>query len=207
MANNFPYNLSIPAGPNNPSSDQPLMQTNTNSIANILKVDHFGLGVDNGGWHQQSTYPVQTVPPATTVGQIAFYSKADSNGSSQIFYIRDNSGIQNQLTTTVSPTPVSNPVNGVGSITYYSFLPGGLKVITGFTTNSVNGSTIDLSGSYSSFLYVGLTPLTASTNLFCLVSNPLSVNPAAGTMVILLRDTNNNVQATPKSVYFYVVAV
>ena len=49
----FNYNRNIPNAPNNPSSDQPLMQINTNSIEDLLDVDHFSFGETNGGTHKQ----------------------------------------------------------------------------------------------------------------------------------------------------------
>lgn len=48
---NLTYNIDIPATPNNPSNDQPKMKINTNSISNWVKVDHFGFGDNNGGYH------------------------------------------------------------------------------------------------------------------------------------------------------------
>jgi len=49
----FSYNLNIPAANDNPSDDQPLMQTNTNSISDLILVDHRGFeDADNlGGYH------------------------------------------------------------------------------------------------------------------------------------------------------------
>lgn len=47
------YNLGVPNPPNRPSSDVPLMQTNTNSISALLLQDHFGFNNSAGGNHKQ----------------------------------------------------------------------------------------------------------------------------------------------------------
>ncbi len=51
------YNINIPDGPNNPSQDQPKMQTNTNSIKNVLDIDHITFGNNQGGYHQTVHQP------------------------------------------------------------------------------------------------------------------------------------------------------
>src|ERR1017187_2807970 len=45
------YNRNIPDGPNNPSTDQPNMKTNTNSIDDIIAVDHQSFSGQNAGYH------------------------------------------------------------------------------------------------------------------------------------------------------------
>jgi len=47
----YDYNAGIPAANNNPSDDQSLMQTNTNSIQNLIAGDHHGFEDDLGGYH------------------------------------------------------------------------------------------------------------------------------------------------------------
>jgi len=63
----FTYFDNIPAGPNNPSVDQPNMQTNTNSTDGIINVDHYSFEQSNlDGWHKQVTLPANNVPGAQT---------------------------------------------------------------------------------------------------------------------------------------------
>lgn len=50
------YNRDIPDTPNNPSVDQPKMKTNTNSIDDIIAVDHISFNATNGGTHKQNSY-------------------------------------------------------------------------------------------------------------------------------------------------------
>lgn len=92
------YNLGIPAKNNNPSIDQPNMQTNTNSIYALLTQDHIGKNDINGGRHniihfvEQLTDPVAiAVPP---IGQL--YTK-NISADSELFFESANAKIT-QLT-------------------------------------------------------------------------------------------------------------
>lgn len=76
------YNRDIPDGPNNPSQDQPKMKTNTNSIDNVLQIDHITFGDNQGGYHKTVHQPIvgtwtqagRTAAPAlsplTTINQL-----------------------------------------------------------------------------------------------------------------------------------------
>ena len=68
----FAYNLNIPDGPNNPSVDQPKMKVNTNSIASLIDVDHFGFNQNNGGLHKQVNLVNEASP--TLQGNSVIYS-------------------------------------------------------------------------------------------------------------------------------------
>lgn len=61
---NFSYTTNIPFSSNSPSVDQPNMQTNTNSTANILAVDHVTFNAANGGTHKQVTLNTSNIPIA-----------------------------------------------------------------------------------------------------------------------------------------------
>src|SRR4030095_2247930 len=62
MPNNFSYTLNIPDAPNNPSVDQPNMKVNTNSIDDLLDVDHVSFNDNNGGIHRQVRMRNQGAP-------------------------------------------------------------------------------------------------------------------------------------------------
>jgi hypothetical protein len=73
------YNLAIPNGPNNPSADQPLMQTNTNSINTLIGVDHVPFNTTTaptaqGGYHTIIHQPVQGASPTPLAGMTQLYS-------------------------------------------------------------------------------------------------------------------------------------
>ena len=60
----FPYTTGIPNPPNDPSVDAPNMQTNTNTIASWVNIDHYGFGIGVGGKHQIVTFPGNISPGA-----------------------------------------------------------------------------------------------------------------------------------------------
>ena len=66
----FDYFDNIPAAPNNPSADQPLMLTNTQSIDSIIAVDHYSFesATSIDGTHKQVTLTNESGPgiPAGT---------------------------------------------------------------------------------------------------------------------------------------------
>jgi hypothetical protein len=105
------YNRDIPAAPNNPSNDQPPMKVNTNSIDNLLLIDHHSFNDTLGGYHTvvhqntQGTWnPVaQTGMPATiaNINQIVALSYTPdstvTSADTQLFTKTGNGGIS-QLT-------------------------------------------------------------------------------------------------------------
>jgi len=48
---NFIYTKDIPDAANNPSNDQAPMEVNTNSIFDLIRVDHHGFNDNLGGYH------------------------------------------------------------------------------------------------------------------------------------------------------------
>lgn len=111
---NFNYNINIPAPNNNPSNDQGLMFTNTNSIFNWAAIDHHGFGDDLGGYHaivhQDVGTPARSVnrtlatAPVNFPGAIAGINQlfaasvvSPSSTDTQLFSITGNGGVS-QLT-------------------------------------------------------------------------------------------------------------
>lgn len=64
---NFVYETNIPAASHNPSADQPIMQTNANSINSIIGIDHFSFNATDGGYHKQVSL-VNEATPALPAG-------------------------------------------------------------------------------------------------------------------------------------------
>jgi|SRR5271154_624701 len=119
MSGPFNFITGIPAVNNNPSSDQPDMQTNFNSINNWVNVDHIGFNTSpTGGYHNVvhiTQAPGNADPPLiSTAGQL--YTKTIA-GNIQLFY-ESTSGVVSRL----SPTGpnYSNNING------FTYLLGGL---------------------------------------------------------------------------------
>jgi hypothetical protein len=140
----FVNNQNIPFAPNNPSVDQPDMQTNTNSIINWAKVDHQGYNVSQGGYHtvvhliDNIVDPMNVPPAGPLLGAGELYTKtigpalAPITQDTALFY-QTAGGIITQMT--VNLDPVQSASNG------YTFIPGGFIVQWGFIT-IVNGTTI-----------------------------------------------------------------
>jgi hypothetical protein len=103
---NFNYTQGIPNGPDNPSDDQPNMQTNTNSDFGIWNVDHYGFVNALGGWHKVIRLPeivgntdplaVNVVPNGFPANAGQIYTKT-VNGDLYLYYESSN-GVVNQLT-------------------------------------------------------------------------------------------------------------
>lgn len=155
------YNPNIPLSTNNPSNDQPKMQTNTNAINTLIGVDHFNFNVANGGWHQQSTYVDSLLPLKTPItilaGQAAIYSK--NNTQSQLFATSDAGAREYQLTrfidaniatfgtSTNYPTIVANQFGG------WTFLPGNLLLQYGTMLSVGKVTTVAFPITYTTTLF------------------------------------------------------
>lgn len=111
---NINYINDIPDGPHNPSADQPDMKINTNAVDTIFAVDHYSFKNNNGGLHKQSTYPILLAAPTTAVLQGAVYTKDIGGGVSQLFYRRENNGVEIQLTAADSVFNAPTIVTGTG---------------------------------------------------------------------------------------------
>lgn len=132
----FSYNRDIPFASNNPSDDQPDMQTNTNSIDDLIEVDHFSFEDANGGYHQKSTY-VAGGNPGSVSGAAQIFAKAvtytGGDIDTELFMkkasndINDPNGVI-QLTDTKFGASASN--------SGYSWLPGGIIIQWGRSTST-----------------------------------------------------------------------
>lgn len=65
---NFIYTKDIPDAPNNPSNDQGPMKVNTNSIFDLIDVDHHGFNDNLGGYHDIIHQNAQLADPAAIAG-------------------------------------------------------------------------------------------------------------------------------------------
>jgi len=126
---NFTYVTGIPAASHNPSTDQPDMQTNTNSINSIIQEDHYGFnvgGMNFSGYHKVIHQPPQgtwnpvarTGAPANipTIGEaFALNYTPDFSGATvdtQLFAQTGNGGVS-QLTGSSSTTDGWQWIGGV----------------------------------------------------------------------------------------------
>lgn len=135
---NLNYNQNIPGSQNNPSDDQPLMRTNTNSIRTWVGIDHFGFNDNRGGLHKQTRIINQLAIPAGLTAQMGtIYTKlATSTGvltESNIFFTPGTSANEYQITRVITASfalfgTLTNNYNAVGVDFFggWTFLPGGL---------------------------------------------------------------------------------
>jgi len=86
------YNLSIPNAPNNPSSDQPLMQINTNAINTWTGVDHLNFANTDAGKHAKVTYATTAAPGAQVNPASVAYTKAGAASSVSDNYFTNQNG-------------------------------------------------------------------------------------------------------------------
>ena len=89
----FTYNLNIPFAPNNPSADQPLMETNTNSINNLLAVDHVSFNTLGGGQHLQVTFNSENVPGVQTDPTSVLYTAGIGASTKANLFFRNSIAI------------------------------------------------------------------------------------------------------------------
>jgi hypothetical protein len=123
---NFPYNLNIPNGPDNPSADQPGMQENTNSISGLIAIDHIGFGLNGGGLHNQVSLVNQSLGGVIAGANCDIYSNTFKGGSWPFFV----NGTVNGLVL----GPAAQAGNG------YGYLSLGLILQWGFNSAVTTGS-------------------------------------------------------------------
>lgn len=139
----YVYTRDIPFASNNPSVDQPKMQTNTDSIDSLIGVDHVSFNQNLGGYHtviHQQASPGNADPaPIALTGQT--YVKDVTNGitTDQALFFESGGGRVTQLTSFGSPvTTVVASSNG------YLFLPGGILMQWGKITGAVKNATTSI---------------------------------------------------------------
>ena len=130
----FNYNLNIPNPPNNPSTDVPLMQINTNSINSIIAVNHYTFNDEfqRDGKHSYVQMPVLIpIPPGLVANEAVLYAKK-AQGTSNFFITNGTSGNEFQLTAMnnthfpIFGTNTNYPPAIVNQVGGWTFLPGGL---------------------------------------------------------------------------------
>jgi hypothetical protein len=92
----FTYTNGVPDGPDNPSTDQPNMKTNTNSISGLIAVDHVGFNSigpsgTGGGQHLQVAFNGKNVPGAQTDPTSTLYTNSGlATSISELYYVNQN---------------------------------------------------------------------------------------------------------------------
>lgn len=187
------YYVNTPAAANNPSNDQPLMETNTNSASQLWLQDHYGFKDNLGGQHKQVTFSKgsvgDNVPGAQSgVNSVVFTNAGiDDPAHPELYFINSTSTFPlscirafARFTTTSTPGAVTlinsyNVTSGAFSTHNYDFtLPAGVissvKALALITFDS------------STYPIVSYT-FTSVTNLNINITNTVNVG-VNGTFVI-----------------------
>lgn len=165
---NWVYTRDIPFASHNPSSDQPTMQTNTNSIDSLIEEDHYSFNDNNGGYHKVIRLPPQVANPASIAGIGQVFTKTIT-GDEELFY-ESGLGVIVQLTN-VDAAPVAA---GAGR----SFLPGGIVIEWGSGTTVGGALTQNFISAYSTVFYGNVTAVStgdAIANLVVITNTDISV--------------------------------
>lgn len=170
MPNNFDYNRDVPDGPNNPSDDQPDMKINTNSIDDLLAVNHISFETDGGGIHKfvQIPIPDPVQSPGVGDGDGVLFGLPLTVGSDTFLW----PAWQNKQFAGGAPGGASTFLfTGVTTATANgsTFVTGGIEIKWGSVTPAANGSgdgTITFSAAFRNNCFsVMLTPLLATTTI------------------------------------------
>jgi hypothetical protein len=145
------YNPNIPAANNNPSQDQPKMQTNTNAINTLLSLDHFTFADSLAGRHKQVSLTNESAPGLAGGSGVLYANLA--TGQSWPFWQNALGSIQLAGPTTATAN------NGT------EFLPGGIILKWGLITPIAGG------GMSTPFVFVPPFP-TACFNVQLTLKNP-----------------------------------
>jgi hypothetical protein len=122
----YNYDNNIPAAPNNPSADQPLMLQNFQSIDGLIGVDHFSFEQANkDGTHKQVNLTNESSP--SLLADLVLYSKVIQGVSS--LWAKNASGIDVPVFINANGLP-----NGYTTLFGGFYLQWGSKNIAGLTT-------------------------------------------------------------------------
>lgn len=149
MGTTYPYTLDIPDANNNPSVDQPNLKINTNSIKNLINVDHISLGLDNGGIHRQVRMRNQGAPGLGD-GQGALYCD-NVNSDGNAWPIWQNSLGQYQIISQPASFPIAPFTNGVIPMAGKMIMQFGVFATT--TNGSGNANTVGLNVSFPNYVF------------------------------------------------------
>lgn len=160
----FTYNRGIPASGNNPSADQPKMQTNTDSISSLISVDHFDFESGPDGEHKKVTFPENLTSVPGIVGEEGLlYTSLDSSSASQLNF-------KNKTATFPITALQQQTTNGHVTLVGGIILQWGTTALTGAVT------LVTIPIAYSStadFFNIQVSPVASVTSIVS-VSAPLT---------------------------------
>lgn len=137
----FAYFPNIPNPPNDPADDVSVMQTNSQSIGNIIAVDHVGFNTPNGGEHEQISFAINQAAPSLGAANSVMYTNL-VNTFSELFFKNSRADLQ------LTDLTVSSVGNGgtAGGSQLVIDTPWNIRILAG-TTNAIS------SGSAKTVIY------------------------------------------------------
>ncbi|MBS3903751.1 MAG: hypothetical protein KGZ39_00310 [Simkania sp.] len=151
----FTYTRDIPATNNNPSSDQPNMKENTNSIDDLIAVDHVSFGNATGGLHKQVHYVSNQAAPGvgSAVGVEFVNSVAGLLGTVSSLFFQNGTSTK-QLTNLALTTSGTN---------YSITTPWGLILNFGFNAGAATSNAITFSTAFSTSVLAVFMTLSSNS--------------------------------------------
>lgn len=157
---NYTYTTGIPAGNLTPGQQRSDLQTNNDSAASIWEVDHFGFGVNDGGYHDKVTFPYGTTPTPTASGPLGvLYAFLDASSASQLKFVNK--------TTTVQLTGITLTNSGSN---YGLTTPWGLIINFGSADATTGGVGVTYAVRFNNFRAISLGVNNASASITATVS-------------------------------------
>ncbi len=187
---NFPFTRDTPFATHNPSSDQPIMQTNTNSEDSIWAVDHHGFNDNLGGYHNIIHQDPQLANPAPIAGIGQTFVKTVGSDV-QLFY-ESGLGVVTQLSNSSAILPrVAVNFKVVATV---PTIQGTAFNVTSVVRNSLGVYTITFTTALSSQFYypcINAQALTGTAGVSNVVSSPAYV-PTTTSIILAFQNANSS---------------
>lgn len=144
----FTYTRDIPFATHTPASDQPNMQVNTNTIDDLLKVDHISFNDANGGKHNHVTFHNAQSDPTLLNSETQIYPKTFGAAATYL------------ETFTASKTNGGSQING-----YLPFVKGMAQIISTGVAGAQTIITLNTLAINIASISLGNGPLGVNTRL------------------------------------------
>ena len=179
----FAYNT-VPIATNSPSVDQSAMLQNTNSIRNLINVDHVGFNANNGGRHKQVTLNDVTSQVLQSGNTSLIHSALGTinNTSAQAFFVNSTASFM---------------LNSIRAFGYFQATGvGAISPITSYGVSSITQNGVGTSNNIDIVLTTGVTSgslalVLAFTGTFGLAGTTRFRELSANTFVMTLAAPPN----------------
>lgn len=157
----FSYDPTLPNPPNDPADDVDQMQINSQSISDLISVDHVGFNDPSGGTHDQVTFSSNNTP-ATPTNPPVLFTKLDGASLAQLFFYTGDAA---HSSTQYSPTNNNGSTMALGGII--------IKWGSGSMTSGASGTDVNFISPFPNNLFAilawsndGGTQSTANTAVY-----------------------------------------